>query len=74
MIRNAALLHDIGKISIRNETLVKTEELTSREYEILKRHPDIAVNMLKDLKFLERRSLTSSIIMSDTMVPDILTG
>jgi HD-GYP domain-containing protein (c-di-GMP phosphodiesterase class II) len=54
VIRNAALLHDIGKISIRNETLVKTEELTSREYEILKRHPDIAVNMLKDLKFLEK--------------------
>ncbi|HON11375.1 MAG TPA: diguanylate cyclase [Chitinispirillaceae bacterium] len=54
VVRNAALLHDIGKISIRNETLVKTEELTSREYEILKRHPDIAVNMLKDLKFLEK--------------------
>ncbi|NLG17065.1 MAG: diguanylate cyclase [Fibrobacter sp.] len=54
VIRNAALLHDIGKISIRDETLVKREELTSREYEILKRHPDIAVNMLKDLKFLEK--------------------
>lgn len=54
IIRSAALLHDIGKISIRDQILLKREPLTSKEMEILKRHPEIGVSILKELKFLEK--------------------
>ncbi len=35
----AALLHDVGKIGIRDEILLKPGKLTSEEYEIIKSHP-----------------------------------
>lgn len=54
IISNAALLHDIGKISIHNEILSKKDNLTSLEYQALKRHPEIGVNILRELKFLEK--------------------
>ena len=54
VIRFAALLHDVGKISIKDEILVKKEKLSKREFEILKRHPEVGVNILKDLRFLEK--------------------
>lgn len=54
IIRYAALLHDIGKIGIDKEILVKKGPLTSDEFEILKKHPMIGVSILKDIKFLEK--------------------
>ena len=54
VIRYAGLLHDIGKISIRDETLVKKDQLTNKEFDVLRRHPEIGVNILKELKFLEK--------------------
>ena len=38
IIREAALLHDIGKIGIREDILNKQGKLTSEEYEIMKGH------------------------------------
>jgi len=54
VISSAALLHDVGKISIRDEILSKKEKLTVAELQTLKRHPEIGVNILRDLKFLEK--------------------
>lgn len=48
-IRYAALLHDIGKIGISNTILNKPEKLTSEEFEIIKKHPEYGVNILKKL-------------------------
>ena len=51
----SAYLHDVGKINISEEILMKTEPLTKEEWEILKNHPQNAVeiiiniNSLKDL-------------------------
>lgn len=53
IISNAGLLHDIGKIGIKEKILVKTDPLTKAEYQLLKRHPVIGVNILKDISFLE---------------------
>ncbi len=54
VIKNAALLHDIGKIGIDKNILTKDGPLTRGEFEILKKHPMIGVNILKDVKFLEK--------------------
>lgn len=54
IIRCAALLHDIGKISIHDQILLKKEPLNSKEIQILRHHPEIGVNILKELKFLEK--------------------
>jgi diguanylate cyclase (GGDEF)-like protein/PAS domain S-box-containing protein/putative nucleotidyltransferase with HDIG domain len=54
VIRYAGLLHDIGKIGIKQEILTKTAPLTQREFEVLKKHPVVGCNILKEVKFLEK--------------------
>ncbi len=54
VIRNAGILHDIGKISISDSILQKPAKLTEEEYEIVKRHPDIGVSIIKPLSFLKK--------------------
>jgi diguanylate cyclase (GGDEF)-like protein/PAS domain S-box-containing protein/putative nucleotidyltransferase with HDIG domain len=54
VIKYAGLLHDVGKIAVSQEILVKKEPLTLEEYELLKKHPVIGVNILKDIRFLEK--------------------
>ncbi|HKL41565.1 MAG TPA: HD domain-containing phosphohydrolase [Clostridia bacterium] len=48
-IKNAGLLHDIGKISIPFDLLMKSSRLTSREYDIIKRHPETSYQILKSV-------------------------
>ena len=45
----AALLHDIGKIGVPREIINKTSRLTDEEYEIIKTHPGIGANILKEI-------------------------
>ncbi len=45
----AALLHDIGKIGIPREIINKPSRLTDEEYEIIKTHPVIGANILKEV-------------------------
>jgi diguanylate cyclase (GGDEF)-like protein/putative nucleotidyltransferase with HDIG domain len=54
VIKYAGLLHDVGKIAVSQDILVKKEPLTHEEYELLKKHPVIGVNILKDIRFLEK--------------------
>lgn len=42
-----ALLHDIGKIEVPDDILNKKGSLTSREYELIKLHPQYGVNIIK---------------------------
>lgn len=50
----AALLHDVGKIGIDDHILNKPGKLTAEEYDIIKTHPEIGYNILKDIKDLEK--------------------
>jgi len=49
-LRMAASLHDIGKIGISEKVLNKPQKLTPLEYEIIKRHPIIAEEILQPLE------------------------
>ena len=52
----ASLLHDIGKIGISEQILGKPGPLTAQEFSQVKRHPEIAEQMLKDIDFLKKPS------------------
>jgi putative two-component system response regulator len=43
------LLHDIGKIGIPDEIIKKSKQLTDQEYDIIKHHPTIGADILKDM-------------------------
>jgi putative nucleotidyltransferase with HDIG domain len=51
-IYNAALLHDIGKIGIRDEILLAPRRLNEEEMSIIREHPAFGNAILRPLKFL----------------------
>jgi HD-GYP domain-containing protein (c-di-GMP phosphodiesterase class II) len=51
-IRRGALLHDIGKMGIKDSILLGTTELTVEEREQIRQHPIYARDMLWPIKFL----------------------
>jgi PAS domain S-box-containing protein len=51
-ILRGVILHDIGKMGIPDEILHKPGPLTEEEWVIMRRHPDFAYEMLKDIKYL----------------------
>jgi hypothetical protein len=51
-LKRAALLHDVGKIGVSDFILHKPGPLTSEEWEEMRRHPGIAYEMLKGVRFL----------------------
>lgn len=48
-IKNAAALHDIGKIMVPPHILNKPGKLTAEEFGMIKRHPEIGYQMLKSV-------------------------
>ena len=51
-VRRGALLHDVGKIGIPDSILTKPGPLTDEEWEIMRRHPQYAFDMLKPIAYL----------------------
>lgn len=52
-IHVAAMLHDVGKIGISDTILQKPGKLTEEEFAIIKSHPEIGINIIKDIKNIE---------------------
>jgi PAS domain S-box-containing protein/putative nucleotidyltransferase with HDIG domain len=55
-IRRGALLHDIGKMGVPDNILLKEGELTEAEWSFMRQHPQFAYEMLRPIKYL-RQSL-----------------
>ncbi len=53
IIREAALLHDIGKIAIPENLLSKETRLTMEEYETLKTHVEHSISIIRHLPSLD---------------------
>jgi len=51
-IRRGALLHDIGKMGIPDAILLKTGPLEANEWEIMRKHPIFAFDMLSAIPYL----------------------
>lgn len=55
LISKAAILHDVGKISIPDGILMKPGSLSAEEFEIMKSHAENALHILKDIRSLPPR-------------------
>jgi putative nucleotidyltransferase with HDIG domain len=53
-VERGALLHDIGKIGIPEFILKKTTALTFLEWEIIKEHPVVGFEIIKEFDFLKK--------------------
>ena len=49
-LRRGAILHDIGKIAIREEVLLKNGSLTTEEYNEVKLHPEVGERICRPLR------------------------
>jgi response regulator RpfG family c-di-GMP phosphodiesterase len=56
-LRIAATLHDVGKIAIPDNILLKPGRLTDEEFDIIKNHPAVGENILKPLPILDTERL-----------------
>ena len=45
------LVHDVGKLSVPNEILQKPGALTEEEYDVIKRHPELGSDLVRQLGF-----------------------
>jgi hypothetical protein len=54
MIIDAARIHDIGKMGVRDDALLKPGKLSDEEYEEIKRHPVIGAELIGNLEMYRR--------------------
>jgi response regulator RpfG family c-di-GMP phosphodiesterase len=52
-IRHGALLHDIGKMGVPDNILLKADTLTDEEWEKMRKHPEFAYEMLLSIRYLQ---------------------
>jgi len=52
LIKQAAMLHDLGKVGISEKILRKKSKLTEEEFAEVKRHPQIAVDIVRPIRSL----------------------
>lgn len=50
-IKIASVIHDIGKIGIPSEILTKPGRINDIEYNLIKNHPKIGYDIIKEIDF-----------------------
>ena len=66
-VRRGALLHDIGKMGIPDEILLKPGPLTDEEWVIMSKHPAFALNCFRRLHTCTRHWIFPIVIMKNGM-------
>lgn len=54
IIRLAAILHDVGKIGIPENIILKKGPLNDQEFNIMKKHPIIGYSIVKEIEYLKK--------------------
>lgn len=54
LLTYSAVLHDFGKLKINTDILSKSGKLTQKEFNLIKQHPVIGYNYVKQIKFLDK--------------------
>ncbi|HZC24956.1 MAG TPA: HD domain-containing phosphohydrolase [Candidatus Binatia bacterium] len=67
ILRLAGLIHDIGKIGIRDDVLLKPHELSEEEVTAIRRHPIIAAEILQPIEGAQE---IASIVLAHHECPD----
>jgi len=52
LIKQAAMLHDLGKIGVSDSILLKKGKLTKKEFQEIKKHPQIGADIIRPIQFL----------------------
>jgi len=52
LIKQAAMLHDLGKVGISENILLKKSKLTKKEFEEIKKHPQIGIDIIRPIQAL----------------------
>ncbi|MDP2927219.1 MAG: diguanylate cyclase [Candidatus Omnitrophota bacterium] len=52
LIKQATMLHDLGKIGISESILLKKGRLNKKEFEEIKKHPQIGADIIRPIQFL----------------------
>ncbi|HHQ49139.1 MAG TPA: HD domain-containing protein [Acidobacteria bacterium] len=52
-VRIGAILHDVGKLGIRDSILQKPAGLTAEEYAVMRRHPEIGSQIMAPIRMLK---------------------
>jgi len=60
MVQRAALLHDIGKLSVPNNILDKPGKLTAQEWDVVKLHPYYTQQILEKISGFEELAYVAS--------------
>ena len=63
IIKVAGLLHDIGKVAVPVELLVKPSKLSTQEINLIKIHPQASYDIIKDIPFVESLGKDVSIMV-----------
>jgi putative two-component system response regulator len=63
IIKVAGLLHDIGKVAVPVELLVKPSKLSPQEIHLMKIHPQASYDIIKDIPFVESLGKDVSIMV-----------
>lgn len=54
-VRLAGMLHDVGKVGVPDEILNKPDRLTSEEFDVIKRHPQLGAQILEHASLADVR-------------------
>ncbi|HVR87183.1 MAG TPA: HD domain-containing phosphohydrolase, partial [Planctomycetota bacterium] len=54
VLKLGGVLHDLGKIAVSDTILNKPGRLTPEEFELMKRHPQVGSDLLRNMRTLER--------------------
>jgi diguanylate cyclase (GGDEF)-like protein/PAS domain S-box-containing protein len=52
LVKQASMLHDLGKVGISENILLKKSKLTKKEYEEIKKHPQIGADIIRPIQYL----------------------